>query len=86
MNAAGGPAPEQTTANGSVLSNPLSKAREKARPEQYRKLRDFVKRSRKGLPALDPFVWWGRGEKIQLKKLGLERGKDGRIVNKEGAK
>ena len=86
MNAPGGEAPEQTTANGNPSSNPLSLARERARPEQYRRLREFVQRSRKGLPALDPLVWSGAGERAQLKKLGLKRDAKGRIVKREGAK
>jgi phospholipid/cholesterol/gamma-HCH transport system substrate-binding protein len=86
MNAPGGPAPEQTTANGDPLSLPFTRKLMKGRKEQYRRLREFVDRSRKGLPALDPLVWWGRGERIQLRKLGLMRNEKGRIVKREGGR
>jgi phospholipid/cholesterol/gamma-HCH transport system substrate-binding protein len=86
LNAPGGPAPEQTTASGDVRSNPASLKRERARPEQYRRLREFVERTRKGLPALDPLVWWGAGERMQLKRLGLMRNAEGRIVKREAGR
>ena len=83
MNAPGGaPGGTQTTAKA---SSPLPKAsakREKARPELYRRLREYSDRTRKGLPALDPFVWWGVGERTQLKRLGLERDADGKLVKR----
>jgi hypothetical protein len=66
-------------------SSPLPKAsakREKARPELYRRLREYADRTRKGLPALDPFVWWGVGERMQLKRLGLERNAEGKLVKR----
>jgi hypothetical protein len=85
LNAAGGTAGEQTEARGNPLSNPLSAARERARPEAYRRLREFTDRTRKGLPAVDPLVWWGAGERMQLKRLDLIRGENGRIRDrKEG--
>lgn len=83
LNAAGGPAPEQVEAQGDVTSNPLSLAREKARPEQYRRLQEYFDRTRKGLPAVDPLVWWGAGERKQLKSLGLIRDEDGRLKKRE---
>jgi hypothetical protein len=86
LNAQGGPAPEQTTASA---SSPLPKAsaeRQRARPEQYRRLKEFVQRTRKGLPALDPLVWWGEGERRQLRKMGLKRNEEGRIVKLEAGR
>ncbi len=85
MNAPGGTPGPMATPNGSVRSNPASLKREKARPEQYRRLREYSERSRKGLPAVDPFVWWGVGERMQLKRLGLMRDAKGKLV-KRGAK
>jgi hypothetical protein len=37
---------------------------------------------RKGLPALDPFVWWGVGERMKLKQMGLKRDADGKLVKR----
>ena len=82
----GGPAGNQTTASGDVSSNPASLAREKARPEQYRRLKEYADRTRKGLPAIDPLVWWGAGERMQLKRLDLMRDKNGRLVDRETKK
>jgi phospholipid/cholesterol/gamma-HCH transport system substrate-binding protein len=86
VNAPGGPAPEQTDAEPTLPLPPLSAARERARPEQYRRLREFVSRSRRGLPALDPLVWWGRGERMQLRRMGLMRNEQGRIVKREAGR
>jgi phospholipid/cholesterol/gamma-HCH transport system substrate-binding protein len=82
LNAPGGPAPEQTDAEPSSPLPRASAARERARPEQYRRLDEFVSRTRRGLPALDPLVWWGQGERMQLRRLGLMRNKQGRIVER----
>ena len=82
LNAPGGPPGTMTTAKASSPLPPASAKREKARPEQYRRLREYADRTRKGLPALDPFVWWGVGEKMQLKRLGLKRDADGKIVKR----
>jgi len=79
LNAVGGSAGEQTTATADSPLPPLSAKREAARPEQYARLQEFFERSRKGLPAIDPLVWWGEGERLQLKRLDLIRGEDGRI-------
>lgn len=83
LNAVGGPPGMQTTAQGDPTSNPLSLAREQARPEQYRRLAEYADRIRKGLPAVDPLVWWGVGERKQLKRLDLMRNENGRIVDRE---
>ncbi len=82
LNAAGGPPGTMTTAKASSPLPRASAKREKARPEQYRRLREYADRTRKGLPALDPFVWWGVGEKMQLKRLGLKRDADGKLVKR----
>ena len=82
LDAVGGTAGEQTTATADSPLPPASLARERARPEQYRRLEEYFDRSRKGLPAVDPLVWWGVGERMQLKRLDLIRGEDGRIRNR----
>lgn len=86
LNAPGGEAPTQTTARGDVTSNPLSLARERARPELYRRIKEYADRTRKDLPALDPLVWSGAAETRKLKSMGLIRNEQGRIVKREGAK
>lgn len=86
LNAVGGSAGTQTTAQGDVSSNPASLAREKARPEQYRRLKEYADRTRRGLPAIDPLVWWGAGERKQLKELGLMRDEKGRLTEREEGK
>ena len=87
LNAAGGPAGQMTTAKASSPLPRRSAKRQKARPEQYRRLREYADRTRKGLPALDPFTWWGVGERMQLKRMGLKRDGKGKIVKlKRGAK
>lgn len=80
LNAAGGTVGEQTTAEADPVLPPLSLARERARPEQYRRLREFAERTRAGLPAIDPLVWWGEGERQELKRLNLMRDEDGRLT------
>jgi len=77
LNAAGGSPGPQMVAKGDVNSNPLSLAREKARPEQYARLREYAQRKQKGLAAPDPLVWFGEGERQELKRLGLFRDKEG---------
>ena len=74
-----------TTAKASSPLPRASAKRQKARPEQYRRLREYADRTRKGLPAVDPFAWWGVGERMQLKRLGLKRDAEGKLV-KRGAK
>jgi phospholipid/cholesterol/gamma-HCH transport system substrate-binding protein len=86
MAAPGGPAPEQTDAEPTLPLPLASAARERARPEQYRRLREYVSRTRRGLPALDPFVWWGAGERLQLKRMGLMRDEQGRLVEREAGR
>ena len=78
LNAPGGSPGTQVQASGDVTSNPLSLAREKARPEAYRRLREYADRTRRGLPSPDPLVWFGAGERKELKRLGLFRDADGR--------
>jgi phospholipid/cholesterol/gamma-HCH transport system substrate-binding protein len=86
LNAPGGPAPEQTDAEPTLPLPRASAARERARPEQYRRLREYVSRTRRGLPALDPFVWWGLGERMQLRRMGLMRNEQGRLVKREAGR
>lgn len=82
MNAAGGPAPEQTTAEPTLPLPRASARRERARPELYRRLAEYSNRTRKGLPALDPFLWWGEAERRQLRSMGLMRNEEGRITKR----
>jgi phospholipid/cholesterol/gamma-HCH transport system substrate-binding protein len=86
LNAPGGPAPEQTSAEPTLPLPRASAARERARPELYRRLREYVSRTSRGLPALDPFVWWGLGERTQLRRMGLMRNEQGRIVKREAGR
>ena len=80
LNAPGGTAGQQVQPNGNRRANPASAKRLRALPEQLRRLKEFSTRTRKGLPALDPLVWWGVGERMQLKRLGLRRDKKGKLV------
>lgn len=82
LNAAGGPVGQTTTPEPDSILPPLSLARERARPEQYRRLREYADRLRAGLPALDPLVWWGEGERQQLKRLDLIRDEAGRLTER----
>jgi phospholipid/cholesterol/gamma-HCH transport system substrate-binding protein len=80
LNAPGGTAGEQTE----VKSRPRETGKERAgREEQLRRLREYTDRTRKGLPALDPFEWWGKAERNQLKKMGLMRDEKGRLVKRK---
>ena len=85
LNAPGGSPGAQTTAKASSPLPRASAKRQKARPQQYRRLREYAARTRKGQPALDPFVWWGVGERMKLKQMGLKRDAKGKIV-KRGAR
>jgi len=84
LNAVGGPPGPTVTPTPSLPLPRASREREKARPEQYRRLREYVDRTRKGLPALDPYEWWGEGERMQLKRMDLMRDSRGRIVDRKG--
>ena len=84
LNAVGGPPGPMITPSPTLPLPRASREREKARPEQYRRLREYADRTRKGLPALDPFVWWGVGERMQLKRMDLMRDEQGRLVEAEG--
>jgi len=57
--------------------------REDALAEQLGRLREYADRTRKGLPALDPFQWWGAGERMQLKRMDLMRDERGRLVDRK---
>ena len=72
-----------TTPSPSLPLPRASREREEARPEQYRRLREYADRTRKGLPALDPFQWWGAGERMQLKRMDLMRDERGRLVDRK---
>jgi len=84
LNAVGGPPGQMTTPSPSLPLPRASREREEARPEQYRRLREYADRTRKGLPALDPLQWWGVGERMQLKRMDLMRDERGRLVDREG--
>jgi len=83
LNAVGGPPGQMTTPTPTLPLPRASREREQARPEQYRRLREYADRTRKGLPALDPFQWWGLGERMQLKRLDLMRDSRGRLVDRK---
>ena len=69
LNAPGGPADQTVEARA---DSPLSLAERAQRDRAYEQLREFTARSRRGLPALDPFTWSGEGRRIQAKRLGIE--------------
>jgi hypothetical protein len=69
LHAPGGPADEQTQASP---DGPLPPLERKKRERAYEQLREFVERSRKGQPALDPLTWSGEGRKLQAKRLGIK--------------
>ena len=70
MNAAGGPGDQQVRARA---DRPLSTRQRRQRDAAWRKFREFQRRASQGKPAIDPLVWWGKGEKLQRKRLGLEK-------------
>jgi virulence factor Mce-like protein len=81
LNAVGGPGDQRVQPNASQarLNDPKTVER---RREQYVKLFDFVKRTKEGKPAVNPFVWTENAEQRELKRLGLVRDEDGRLREK----
>ncbi len=69
LNAPGGPADEQVRASA---DQPVSTAERAQRERAYGQLQEFVERSRKGLPAMDPFAWFDEGRRLQAKRLGIK--------------
>jgi phospholipid/cholesterol/gamma-HCH transport system substrate-binding protein len=69
LNAPGGPADQSVQASA---DRPATASERAQRERAYGQLREFVERSRKGLPALDPFAWFGEGRKLQAKRLGID--------------
>ena len=69
LNAPGGPPDEQVRASA---DRPLTAAERAQRERAYDQLREYADRSRRGLPALDPFAWFGEGRRIQAKRLGIQ--------------
>ena len=45
---------------------------QRQRDEALRQLQDFSRAERKGKEGLDPFVWWGKGEQLQRKRMREE--------------
>jgi phospholipid/cholesterol/gamma-HCH transport system substrate-binding protein len=69
LNAQGGPADESVD---SSPDGPLTLAERAERQAAYEQLDEYVARSRRGLPALDPFIWSGEGRRLQAKRLGIK--------------
>ena len=69
LNAPAGPADEQVRASA---DRPMSAADRARRERAYAQLGEFVERSRKGLPAMDPFTWFGEGRRLHAKGLGVK--------------
>jgi hypothetical protein len=69
LNAPGGPADEQVRASA---DRPMTASERAQRERAYAQLDEFVKRSRKGLPAMDPFTWSDEGRELQAKRLGIK--------------
>jgi virulence factor Mce-like protein len=82
LNAVGGPPGTMTTPTPDLLPR-AKRQREDALAEQLGRLREYADRTRKGLPALDPFQWWGAGERMQLKRMDLMRDERGRLVDRK---
>ena len=69
LHAAGGPADKSVEARADRRPTASEQAdRERA----YEQLREFTERSRRGLPAMDPFTWFDEGRQIQAKRLGIQ--------------
>jgi hypothetical protein len=69
LHAAGGPADESVEARADT---PLTLRERTQRRNAYEQLDEYVRRSRRGLPALDPFSWFGEGRRLQAERLGIE--------------
>jgi hypothetical protein len=69
LNAAGGPADEQVRASA---DRPMTAAERAQRERAYAQLGEFVERTRKGLPAMDPLAWFDEGRRLQAKRLGIK--------------
>jgi phospholipid/cholesterol/gamma-HCH transport system substrate-binding protein len=69
LNAASGSAGQQTRAR--ARRQPSARWR-RQRDEAFRDLQEFSRRARQGKPAIDPLTWWGKGEQMERKRLGLE--------------
>ena len=69
LNAPGGPADQQVRASA---DRPPSATERAQRERAYGQLSEFIERARKGLPAMDPFTWFGEGRRLQAKRLGIE--------------
>jgi len=68
LHAAGGPADQSVEASA---DRPMTASERSRRENAYAQLQEFVDRSRKGRPAMDPFSWFGEGRKLQAKRLGI---------------
>jgi hypothetical protein len=84
LNAPGGPPGATQTEAQANGSTSFTRLLDRRRADDYRRLREYSERTRKGLPAVDPMVWGGKGEEMQLKRLGLMRNEKGRIVKRSG--
>jgi hypothetical protein len=69
LHAAGGPADQSVEARA---DRPLTAGERADRERAYEQLREFTERSRRGLPAMDPFTWFDEGRRIQAKRLGIQ--------------
>lgn len=79
LNALSGPGDTSVVA-AARRSTPEVRERDRRAKSDYVKLLDHLERVRKGLPSVDPLDYNERGERIQLRRLGLERGLDGKIA------
>jgi hypothetical protein len=55
----------------------------KQRSDSYALLREFQRRKSQGKDAPDPFVWPREKEGPELKRLGLRRTRDGKLVEQK---
>jgi phospholipid/cholesterol/gamma-HCH transport system substrate-binding protein len=72
MKAAGGPGDQQVRARADRAWSPKQ---QRQRDEAWRDFREYQRRAKAGKPAVDPLVWWGKGEQLQRKRLGMDKEK-----------
>ena len=80
LNAAGGTGTGGDTNVRARARRPQTARQRKMRRDAYALLREYQRRKAQGKSAPDPFVWPREKEDSELKRLGLRRTKQGRLV------
>jgi virulence factor Mce-like protein len=83
MNAAAGGASAVGTQTQARATRPPSARERRMRTDAYALLREYQRRMSKGEPAPDPLEWPRENEAPELKRLGLSRQKNGRLVERK---